>query len=126
VSLAAEQKEKEKRRLDIIVHNVEESEATDVLLGKIMIFQNIWIYLKTYFGVSVTIEKAFCLGKKSSKPRLLKISLGNMQQKSANLKTNSSSDLPITLLIYERFSSHLTLSHLNKSRIKNCVKSCLT
>ena len=29
VSLAAEQKEKEKRRLNIIVHNVEESEATD-------------------------------------------------------------------------------------------------
>jgi len=38
---------------------------------------------KTYFGVSVTIEKAFHLGKKSSK---MKISLGNAQQKSAILK----------------------------------------
>jgi len=34
VSLAAEQKEKEKRRLNIIVHNVEESEATDSAIRK--------------------------------------------------------------------------------------------
>ena len=86
VSLAAEQKEKEKRRLNIIVHNVEESEATDSATRKNHDVSKCSDIFKTYFGVTATIEKAFRLGKKSSKPRLLKISLGNAQQKSAILK----------------------------------------
>ena len=41
---------------------------------------------QTYLGTTVTIDKAFRLGKRSSKPRLLKLSLNSDQEKASILK----------------------------------------
>jgi len=60
VSLAVEQKEKEKRRLNIIVHN---QKLQIVILGKIMIFQNVWIYLR------LTLEFQLLLKRLSAQAR---------------------------------------------------------
>ena len=42
-----------------------------------------------YLGVTVSITNAFHLGKKSDKPHLLKITLGDIQEKIAILKSKS-------------------------------------
>ena len=42
--------------------------------------------LQTYLGTTVTIDKALRLGKRSSKPRLLKLSLNSDQEKASILK----------------------------------------
>ena len=41
---------------------------------------------QTHLGIPVIIENAFRLGKKSSKPRLLKIKLSSVQEKAAVLR----------------------------------------
>lgn len=86
VSLAAEQKEKEKRRLNLIIHNVEESKAVDGATRKKDDISKCSDIFRTYLGVSATIDKAFRLGKKSSEARLLKVSLNDVQHKSTILK----------------------------------------
>ena len=74
----------------------------------------------TYFGVSAAIKKAFCLGKKSSKPRLLKVSIGNVQHNLKNKLNFRSSNNPPHMC---NISLRLTLPHLNKSRTRDCIKS---
>lgn len=86
MTLAAEQKEKEKRGLNLIIHNVEESNAVDGATRSEYDISKCSDIFQTYLGVSATINKAFRLGKKSSKARLLKISLSNIQHKSTILK----------------------------------------
>jgi len=86
VTLAAEQKEKEKRGLNLIIHNVEESKAADGATRKKDDISKCSDIFQTYLGVSATIVKAFHLGKKSSKARLLKVSLSEVQHKSTILK----------------------------------------
>ena len=86
MTLAAEQKEKEKRGLNLIIHNVEESNAVDGATRRKDDISKCSDIFQTYLGVSATINKAFRLGKKSSKARLLKISLSDIQHKSTILK----------------------------------------
>ena len=82
MTLAAEQKEKEKRGLNLIIHNVEESNAVDGATRRKDDISKCSDIFQTYLGVSATINKAFRLGKKSSKACLLKISLSDIQHKS--------------------------------------------
>jgi len=89
VSLATEQKEKEKRQLNIIVHNVEESSATDGVSRKKDDISRCMTLFQTHLGISATINNAFRPGKKSAKPRLLKLSLSNVQDKSSILKNKT-------------------------------------
>ena len=85
-SITTEQKEKEKRRLNIIVHNIEESSAEDGKTRKTHDVERCADLFRTYLGATVTTDKAFRLGKRSSKPRLLKISLSSDQEKASILK----------------------------------------
>ena len=86
MTLAAEQKEKEKRGLNLIIHNVEESNAVDGATRRKDDISKCSDIFQTYLGVSATINKAFHLGKKSLKAHLLKISLSDIQHKSTILK----------------------------------------
>jgi len=88
-SLASEQKEKEKRQLNVIIHNLEESTASDGPLRKQDDIKRCTSLLQTYLQASVTITNAFRLGPKSTKPRLLKISLSKIEEKSAILKSKT-------------------------------------
>ena len=82
LTLAAEQKEKQKRGLNLIIHNVEESNAVGGATRRKDDISKCSDIFQTYLGVSATINKAFRLGKKSSKACLLKISLSDIQHKS--------------------------------------------
>jgi len=79
--LAAEQREKERRQLNIIVHNRKESASTDGAVQKQDDIKECTSILERYLGISVSITKVFRLGKKLDKPRLLKLSLSTTQEK---------------------------------------------
>ena len=68
-----EEKEKAKRCLNLIVHNVTDSMNEDGLVRKKHDIDFITSTFQHYLGVSVTINKAFHLGQQNNKPRLLKI-----------------------------------------------------
>jgi len=88
-SLVAEQREKERRQLNIIVHNLKESASTDGAARKQDDINECVALLERYLGISVSISKAFRLGKKSDKPRLLKVSLSTTQEKALVLKNKA-------------------------------------
>ena len=87
VSINAEQKEKEKRQLNIIVHNLEESSASEGPARKEDDISECKSLFQKYLGVTVSIHNAIRLGKRSDKSRLLKISLSSTQEK-ANVLRN--------------------------------------
>jgi len=76
-----EEKEKAKRCLNLIVHNVTESTNEDGLIRKKHDTDFIISTFQQYLGVSVTINKAFCLGQQNTKLRLLKISVNSETEK---------------------------------------------
>ena len=86
VSINAEQKEKEKRQLNIIVHNLEESSASEGPARKEDDISECKSLFQKYLGVTVSIHNAIRLGKRSDKSRLLKISLSSTQEKANVLK----------------------------------------
>lgn len=85
-SVINEEKEKSKRKLNLIIHNLAESskESGDARRqDDISSTSNIF---SKYVGHSAKIEKAFRLGKRKDKPRLLKITVSSEQEKSAILR----------------------------------------
>jgi len=97
LSLVVEQREKEKRQLNVILHNLPESTAHEGVKRKeddsekcISIFQDSLVS-------SVAITKAIRLRRKADKPRLLKLTLSSAQEESLILKNKlklRSSDNP--------------------------------
>ena len=85
-SLANEQKEREKRKLNVIVYNVPESNATTGLERKEEDLTRLNCLFKDYLQVSPDITKVIPLGKKSDKPRLLKVSVASIDQRSNILR----------------------------------------
>ena len=85
-TLLNEEKEKEKRRLNIIVHNVPESSSEESLTRKNEDTEFVSKLCESQFNAKVSIVKAYRLGKKGAKPRLLKISLSSVSEKATVLK----------------------------------------
>ena len=73
-SYVNEEKEKAKRRLNLIVHNIPESASDDSLTRKKHDIDFL-CSLEKYLGFPVAINQTFQLGKKGDQPRLLKISV---------------------------------------------------
>ena len=88
-SLANEQREREKRKLNIIVYNVPESEATTGLERKEEDLNKLNNLFKDYLQVSPEITKVIQLGKRDDKPRLLKVSIASADQKSSILRNKA-------------------------------------
>jgi len=81
-SLVAEQKEREKRELNLVLHNVPESTASDSFTRKQEDIAQINSILNEYVDVKPTINNAIRLGKRdTNKHRLLKIIVGLTQEK---------------------------------------------
>lgn len=80
-SLAAEQKDKERRELNIIVHNIDESPATSGAERKSEDIAKVSEVIQKVLKVPCSITKAFRIGKKKDKPRLLKVSVHSLQEK---------------------------------------------
>ena len=81
-----EEKEKSKRKLNLIVHNLAESSKDDGAARKQDDITSVLKICQQYMGMSVKIERAFRLGKHGEKPRLLKISVTSEQEKIAILQ----------------------------------------
>ena len=78
-------KEKAKRHLNIIVHQVSESTAAEGPIRKKEDIQQVTSIFEKYLGVNLSIQKAFRLGSKGEKPRLLKIVLPSEYDKACVL-----------------------------------------
>ena len=81
-----EEKEKSKRRLNLIVHNLEESSAEDVATRQKYDTDQVSSIFQNYVGVSPNISKAIRLGKRQEKARLLKITVSSESDKAAILR----------------------------------------
>ena len=87
LSLTSEQKEKDKRQFNIVLHNLKESDATDSATRKQKDIESCCSLFSTYLNVSASIKTAIRLGKKDSRPcRLLKLTLSSLDEKAKILK----------------------------------------
>ena len=71
VSLISEQKEKERRQLNIIIHKLEESSVNDGPSRKSDDIKRCESLFQTYLGIKVSITNAFRLGKNLTNPDCL-------------------------------------------------------
>ena len=78
-----EEKEKSKRHLNVIVHNIIESLSEDPKIRLKHDIDSVSSIFHKHLTVPATITKVICLGKKSNKPRLLKISVASESDKAS-------------------------------------------
>jgi len=86
-----EEKERSKRRLNVILHNVEESSADDGQTRKEQDISTASSVFDKYMGVKPSILNAYRIGKKRNpgpgiRPRLLKLTLASEQDKALLLR----------------------------------------
>ena len=87
LSLTSEQKEKERRQFNVVLHNLKESDASDSVTRKQDDIESCCSLFSTYLSVSASIKSAIRLGKRGSRPcRLLKLTLGSLDEKAKILK----------------------------------------
>ena len=79
VGVVDEQRECEKRKLNLVLHNVPESTKQSGPERKADDISKVEKLLHDYLGINPTISNAIRLGKKSDRPRLLKISVATIQ-----------------------------------------------
>ena len=81
-SMMSEQKEKESRKLNLIMHNMVESNDPIAANRKKHDIDSATDILQRYVGITATIKNAFRIGKKlTDKSRLLKITLSSEDEK---------------------------------------------
>ena len=117
-SLMSEEKEKEKRKLNIIIHNLPESTVEEAQARKQDDLKNINSLLTKYVDVSASVSNAVRLGKRTETPRLLKVTLSSKEQKSAilrnRLKLRNKANPPSILKVF--ITSDLTPLEQQKQR----------
>lgn len=85
-TILSEEREKEKRQLNLIVHQLTESTKEDPQSRKSEDIDVSSKLIQKYLGTPVTITNAIRLGSKGAKPRLLKISVSSKREKGMILK----------------------------------------
>ena len=85
-SYLEEEKEKSKRWLNLIIHNLEESLSDDGATWQKDDIDKITSTLRNYIKVTPNISKAIRLGKRQEKARLLKITVSSETEKAAILR----------------------------------------
>jgi len=81
-SLFSEQKEREEQELNVVLHNLPESTATENTAREMDDIVKVTFMLNEFINVKTTVSNTIRLGKKgSNKPRLLKITVGSTKQK---------------------------------------------
>jgi len=87
LSLTSEQKEKEKRKFNVILHNLSESTATDSSVRNQDDIDRCSSLFSNYLNATVSIKNAIHLGKRDSRPcRLLKLTLNSLEEKTFILR----------------------------------------
>ena len=89
-SILAEEKEKEKRKLNLIIHKIPESTDDNAQIRKAYDLRQINTILQKHLNIETTIENAIRLGKKDlAKTRLLKITVASLKLKKEILRNSS-------------------------------------
>ena len=87
-AVISEQQEKERRQLNIVVHNIEESLSDSPQVRKQDDIKKVTSIVDKYLAVKCSVTNAVRLGKRQqgAKPRLLKITLASTQEKNSILR----------------------------------------
>lgn len=93
-SFLNEEKERSKRRFNVILHNVEESSGDNGQVRKEQDVNKATSIFNEYMGIKPTVVNALRIGKKRDagpdvKPRLLKLTLASEQDKASLLRVQS-------------------------------------
>jgi len=105
----SEEKEKAKRRLNIIIHNIPESASDDGNTRKKHDIDFVTDICQQHLNTNITINKCFRLGKKGAKPRLLKVALGTDLEKTKVLRNCTKlRDQKLPPVLYNVFTPDLT------------------
>ena len=86
-SFLTEEKDRERRRLNLILHGVPESNSENIQTRKDHDSTMVQEIFDKHLGVSATIANPIRLGPKSDKPRLIRISVSSDREK-ANIPRN--------------------------------------
>ena len=82
-----EEKEREKRQLNLIIHNLAESDLEQGEVRKAEDINHTLDIFNNYLGAKTTVSKAIRLGKRSAKPRLLKVTVDSVEAKTFILRS---------------------------------------
>lgn len=85
-TILSKEREKDKRQLNLIVHQLTESTKEDPQSRKTEDIHVSSKLIQKYLGIPVTITNAIRLGSRGDKPRLLKISVSSKREKGLVLK----------------------------------------
>ena len=85
IGVVDEQRERDRRKLNLIFHNVPESAKQRGPEGKADDISTVNGLLHQYLDFNPTISNVVLLGEKSDRPRLLKVSVSTVQEKSTIL-----------------------------------------
>lgn len=85
-SVIAEEKDKDKRKMNVILHNVIESTAEDGQTRKTEDINVVSDIFQKGLGVNVKVCNAVRLGKRENKPRLLKVTVDSVQSRATVLR----------------------------------------
>jgi len=85
-SVLNEEKEKSKRKLNIILHNIPESDAEDVAVRRQHDEDTAKAVINQHLDIPASITEPIRLGKKCDKPRLLRITVGSSEEKTRILR----------------------------------------
>ena len=109
-SVINKEKERNERKLNLIMHNIAESEAEAPDFHKQEDTKQVTDIFSKQLNVQVSISNIVRLGKKGGgpKPRLLRVTVNSESEKAAILQNTKNSGFLIPLQIIVRFLSHLT------------------
>ena len=79
--IVLEEKEKEKRKLNLIVHQIPESNLAESCDRKKEDMDNLAVLFNKYVGVKSSVTNAIRIGKKTDRPRLIKVILSSKEEK---------------------------------------------
>ena len=80
-AIISEEKEREKRKLNLIVHNLPESTSAEASIRKNEDTQNVTSLINKYIGVNAHISNVTRIGKQTGRPRLTKVTLSTREEK---------------------------------------------
>jgi len=84
-SIVSEEKERDKRKMNLIIHNYPEPTSSEPQVRKKEDIENISTLLNKFINVPATITNAIRLGKPKEGPRLTKITVSTIEEKSSIL-----------------------------------------
>ena len=120
-AIVSEEKEREKQKLNLIVHNFPESTSTEASIRKNEDTQNVSSLINKYVGVDGHINNATRIGKQTGEPRIMKVTLLTREEKIRILRNRFNLRNKEHSTHINKVLLHLTWPHSSKQRTNNYV-----